>query len=313
MKCFRTWAVFFALFSCLASCVAPIEVGAGDAAPTVTGSTGHRSHGTSVSRNISYGDHLEQNLDLYLQGAWVGEPTFFERAPEPRPTLLFFHGGGWLVRDKRLGPLASPFLERGWHVVSATYRVGPHTAPLAVDDAVCALNWVVANADQFGFDREAIVVAGGSAGGHLALTTGVLGSRPGHGCYPGDGFNVEAVVNWFGITDIAALERFLSKKDSGSDNYALAWIGNAARVADISASYSPIHMIDDSSPPVITIHGTDDTIVPYEQAWMLHKKLDALGTPNELVTLSGGKHGGFTNAQFQEAFTAINAFVAARE
>ena len=58
-----------------------------------------------------------------------------------------------------------------------TYRVGSGTAPAAVDDAVCALNWIVENADRLDFGLDKVVVVGVSAGGHLALTTGTFGSR----------------------------------------------------------------------------------------------------------------------------------------
>ena len=47
-------------------------------------------------------------------------------------------------------------------------------APAAVEDCRCALRWVYRNAEQYNFDLEKIVVAGSSAGGHLALTTGML-------------------------------------------------------------------------------------------------------------------------------------------
>lgn len=141
-----------------------------------------------VERRLGEGDRVPR------AGTWVGEPTFFDRAPGSRPTLLFIHGGGWVVRDRRVEPWTLPFVREGWHVVTMTYRLGPGTAPQAVDDALCALQWVVTNADEYGFDVERIVVAGVSAGGHLALTTGILGSRTGHDCYPGNGFRVRALV-----------------------------------------------------------------------------------------------------------------------
>jgi acetyl esterase/lipase len=153
-----------------------------------------------------------------------------------------------------------------------------------------------------------VVVAGISAGGHLALTTGVLGSRPGHRCYPADGFRVKAVVNWLGITDIAAIEDHLAATEPAFGNYALAWIGDKARVADISRTYSPVNLVDGQTPPVLTIHGTDDTVVRYWQAVALHQRLDALRVRNELLPLEGGTHAGFSDAQFSAAITRMLDF-----
>lgn len=265
-------------------------------------------HRVAVHRDLAYGDDPEQRLDLYLQGRWTGEPTFFDRAQEPRPTLLFIHGGGWMLRDTRPEPFFYPFVAQGWHVVNMTYRLGPGTAPLAVDDGVCALKWITQNAAKHGFDLDKVVVAGVSAGGHLALTTGVLGSRPGHPCRPGDDFRVRAVINWLGITDIAAVDAFLEATKPVFGNYARAWIGDKSRLAAISAAYSPVNIVDRQSPPVLTIHGTRDSVVPFDQAVALHDRLGALGVRNQLLALDGGTHAGFTDAQFNQAFGAMLAF-----
>lgn len=267
------------------------------------------THHTGVARDIPYGEAAEQTLDLYLNGTWTGEPNFFERTPDPLPTLIFIHGGGWVVRDRSPEAWFLPFVEHGWHVINMTYRLGPGTAPAAVDDAVCALDWVVNNAGKYGFDTEHIVVAGPSAGGHLSLTTGILGSQPGHDCYPGNGFRVHAVVNWFGITDIAAVSSFLDANPPYFGNYAQAWVGDESRLADISAAYSPIHLVNADSPPVLTIHGTNDVIVPHDQAVVLHEKLQELGVRNRLLSLEGGTHAGFTDSQFLEAFETMQTFI----
>lgn len=291
------------------SCSRPGETGPEAPSSPAAGDAHSWVHRVSVNRDLPYGDQPEQRLDVYLQGSWTGEPTFFERNPDPRPTLLFIHGGGWVVRDRRPEPWVYPFLREGWHVVSMTYRLGPGTAPLAVDDAVCALNWMARNAEEYGFDRDKVVIAGVSAGGHLALLAGILGSRPGHACYPGNDFQVHSVINWFGITDIRAVEQFLPAADPVFGNYALAWIGDESRVAGISAEYSPVNLLDEQSPPVLTIHGTRDQVVPFDQAIALHERLDALGIRNQLLSLEGGTHAGFTDAQFDRASTAMLEFV----
>ena len=115
------------------------------------------------------------------------------------------------------------------------------------------------------------------------------------------------MVNWFGITDIAKVDAFLADTRPGQ-NYARTWAGSAENIARVSAGNSPMALITPQAPPIITVHGTADTVVPYAQATMLH---EVLTTRNELVSLEGGKHGGFTDVQFQHAFGRIFAFLEA--
>src|SRR5262245_3816258 len=108
----------------------------------------------------------ELKLDVITAG-----PDF-----KPRPTLIFFHGGGWVGGSKDASTLGSlPYLARGMNVVNVEYRLANVAlAPAAVEDCRCALRWVYQNARQYGFETTRLVVAGGSAGGHLALMTGML-------------------------------------------------------------------------------------------------------------------------------------------
>ncbi len=262
------------------------------------------SHRLRIATDVPYGEDAAQVADVYTQGQRVGEPTWFEPSEKLRPTLLWIHGGGWVGGDKRSQfPQAIHFLERGWDVVNINYRQGPGTAPLAVDDALCAYKWTVERAREIGASPEHIVVSGASAGGHLALMVGLLNSTGNHPCRVS--VQPQAIVNWFGITDIEAVESYLAQKRPAG-NYALSWVGQKSRVAQISADYSPLSFITDKTPPIITIHGTADSVVPYDQAEALHY---ALSTPNRLVTLNGGKHGGFSDAQYQQAMAAIFEFL----
>ena len=62
-------------------------------------------------------------------------------------------------------------------------------------------------------------------------------------------------------------------------------------------------------PPILTIHGTADAIVPYSQATILHDLLDNAGLPNELHAIENGKHGGFTAQELEVSFDKIWAFL----
>lgn len=273
-----------------------------------TGASQFWAHGFISRLDVAYGGHELQNMDVYMHGQRVGEPTYFQADNSPRPTLMWIHGGGWVGGDKssQISQLI-PYLQRGWNVFNVNYRQGPDTAPQAVDDVMCAYKAVVTALGERGQPINRIVVSGASAGGHLSLAVGLLNTTGNHPCRTES--PPAAVVNWFGITDIELVDEFL-EETRPEQNYARSWAGTQQGVEEVSAAYSPMYLINDKAPPIISIHGTDDTVVPYEQGESLHA---SLSTPNELVTLNGGNHSGFTDAQYQHAYARIFEFLQAIE
>jgi len=251
--------------------------------------------------DLAYGPHPMQRLDLTLQVTRVGEPDFYRFHDTPAGLLVWIHGGGWIQGDKatQLNWII-PYLQRGWHVANVNYRQGPGTAPLAIDDCLLAMRWLKDNASTFNLHYDRVVVSGGSAGGHLALTTGIRSQRRG-------GPRVGAIVNWYGITDIEDVANYLDEARP-TGNYARTWAG-AMDIAKLGREHSPIQLVSSDIPPVISLHGEDDTLVPVRQAIELHNALNAANVRQQLVTMTGGNHGGFTDAQYQDAFRAVFAFL----
>jgi dipeptidyl aminopeptidase/acylaminoacyl peptidase len=127
----------------------------------------------------------------------------------------------------------------------------------------------------------------------------------------GDRLKIRAIVNWFGISDIAALDSYFQFKLFPSQfNYPRRWIGEENRVQTISGLYSPINHITSQSPPILTIHGTNDLVVPYNQSVAFHKALELAGVKNHLITLKDRNHGGFTDEEGVYAFDQIFVFLA---
>ena len=122
---------------------------------------------------------------LFIRGrtARTSNSTSFPstRRAQLRPTLLYIYGGGWVNGIKgsvTLAPL--PYLFRGMNAVVIDYRVADNgLAPAAVEDCRCAFRWIYTHAKEYGFDTSKIVVAGESAGGHLALITAMLDASAG--------------------------------------------------------------------------------------------------------------------------------------
>ena len=252
-----------------------------------------------VVNNITYltASNWESKLDVYTP-----------RAAGPHPTVIQIHGGGW-VRGTREGTLlrALPYLEMGFAVVNISYRLGPVAlAPAAVEDGLCALRWVVRNAKEYGFDVNRIVTTGYSAGGHLALTTGMIPASAGldRRCPGPEPLNVAAIVNWYGITDVVDL-----LDGANTRTYAVEWLGSLPDRVEIAKRVSPMTYVRKGLPPVLTVHGDADPVVPYAHATSLHGALQKAGGTSELVTVPKGGHGNFPRAEQIKAITAVRAFL----
>jgi len=264
-----------------------------------------------VSANVVYSvaSGAELKLDVYRP----------RNAAAPVPVAMFIHGGGWVAGSKEGSVLyALPFLEAGMAVVNVEYRlanVAP--APAAIEDCRCALRWIVRNAERYKFDTSRIVVGGGSAGGHLALMTGMVTAAAGfdRGCPADDKIRwtgadksepkVAAIINWFGITDVNDM-----LEDGGNARgYAIEWIGNRNDVARIATKSSPLTYVRAGLPPILTIHGDKDTLVPVAHARRLHEALEKAGAPNQLLILPGAGHGDFNAQQVRESTEAMRAFL----
>ena len=226
----------------------------------------------------------------------------------PAPTFIYYHGGGWVGGSKESNVLRLlPYLEGGWAAVNVQYRLGNVSlAPAAVEDSLCALRWVARNADQYGFDIERLVVSGNSAGGHLALTSGMIPSEAGldRQCLGSETPQVAAIVNWYGITDVNDLLHGVNEK-----SYAVRWLGSQPDMAEIAERVSPISYVRSDLPPIITIHGDADPIVPYNHAVQLHRSLDRAEVTNELVTVPNGGHGGFPANEMLRIYGSIFSFL----
>jgi acetyl esterase/lipase len=233
-------------------------------------------------------------------------------AIEAVPAVIYIHGGGWILGDKAGAVLeVLPYLQMGWAAVNVEYRMANVSkAPAAVEDCRCALRWIVRNAREYHIDPTRLVVTGHSAGGHLSLTTGMLMESDGldNDC-ASDGKEPEpkvaAIVNWFGVADVGDLLAGKNRK-----NYAVEWLGSLMNKEQVARMVSPLTYVRKSNPPIITIHGDADDVVPYDHAVRLHRALDEAGVPNQLVTIKGGGHGQFADGDNRKAYDAIRVFLA---
>lgn len=254
----------------------------------------------SVQPNITYvtASNYESKLDLYER----------RDATSPQATVIYIHGGGWTAGTKESSfNKILPYLEMGWNVVNVEYRLARvSNAPAAVEDCLCALRWVAANATQHHIDLSRIVTTGDSAGGHLALTTAMIPESAGldREC-PGVALpKVAAVVDWYGITDVNDLLEGPNRR-----TYAVQWLGSTPNRAEIAKRLSPLEYVRPGLPPVLMIQGDADPTVPYEHSLRLKAALEKAGVKNELHTVAGGKHGGFSAAENVAVYNTIRQFL----
>lgn len=216
-----------------------------------------------------------QRLDLYVRYA--------RDLKVRRPGVLFIHGGGFTGGDKaeyRSASVSADLARAGYVVVSCNYVLGakdkPGVWPRNIADCRDAVRWMRANADALGLDPGRIAVAGGSAGGYLALMVGLSDDKTGPGGYSQakHSAKVSAVIDMYGVVNF-------SKHGKGQ-------VPGAS--AAEQAAYLPANQCDPQDPPVLILHGTADTTVDIAQSDELARALRAAKVSHEYVVVEGAPH-----------------------
>jgi acetyl esterase/lipase len=245
-----------------------------------------------VEKDIVYGTGGGKDLKLNLA-----------RPEHPNgllPAIVYIHGGGWQGGSREMYRSdIEQAAKRGYVAVTISYRLtdpdaqgkAKHPFPAQVEDVKCAVRWLRANSQKYHIDPNRIGATGGSAGGHLSLMLGVLGGSnefEGNGGNPGVSSQVQAVVNYFGPTDLTRLHSS-SKRVAAILDVLLD--GPPEQMAASYRAASPITYVSKSDPPTLTLHGTADPIVPVDQATELDAAMKKAGAPHTLMLMEGEGHG----------------------
>lgn len=236
-------------------------------------------------------------LDLYLPPV----------AREPVPVVVWIHGGAFMFGDRTALP---PLLEQerlftrlplaGMAVASIEYRLSSEAIfPAQLEDVQAAIRWLRGRHDELGIDPARIAAWGESAGGHLAAFAGVAGSaEPSHD--PDEEFadqptHVRAVVDWYGPTDFAAMDRQagdisrMNHDDPDSPESRLIGAPVQER-PDLVERADPASWATADAPPFLVMHGTRDGLVPLGQSEHLVKRLAELGVRVDFRPVEGADH-----------------------
>lgn len=232
-----------------------------------------------------------EHLDLYVPtgtppaGGW--------------PAILALPGGGWRwVRRSDLGDTVSGLTKYGYAVAVADYLYagttpGTKVWPDNFDDVREAVLWLKANASKFDINPSAIAAWGESAGGHLANLLGTFPQGPnagGQNASPGSttSANVQAVVDFYGPTDLTALYNEAPKDRAFLETFLG---GSPSQDPTDYQSASPIDHVAHGDPPYLIFQGTADTANPPAQSTAFDQALQNAGVPVTYVPLPGVPHG----------------------
>lgn len=199
------------------------------------------------------------------------------------PAIVFFYGGGWNGgTTNQFRPQAKYLASRGMVTILADYRVAgrDHTTPFeSLMDAKSALRFVRKNAAKWNIDPNRIAAAGGSAGGHLAAATA---SIPGYND-PADDLTISCKPN--------ALILFNPVIDNGPGGYGFERIGEAY------LEFSPLHHLQEGTPPTLFFLGTQDALIPVATANYYKTIIERTGGRCDLHLYEGATHGFFNPSQ----------------
>ncbi|MDF1844832.1 MAG: Rid family hydrolase [Rubripirellula sp.] len=231
---------------------------------------------------------------LYLH---TFEPPGYQTS-DRRAVFLAIHGGGWTGgRTEDFYPIAANFAAQGMLGISLEYRLANAdrgtTVFDCVQDARSAVRWIRQNADRLGIDPTKIVVMGGSAGGHLALSTALFEEIND----ANDNLAVSATPN--------CLLMMYPVIDTSANGYGQSKIGNRWR------QLSPLHRVRADMPPALFFHGTADSVTPFQGMQMFQKQSLDAGNPSKLIIHPGGRHGYiiFNRAEYDSALEQMRQFM----
>ena len=254
--------------------------------------------GAVLTRNISYGhSDPKQNFDLYKPAGAAGRLAL----------VIWIHGGGWWTGGKKNMEVGY-LIGHGYAIASVGYRFSKDSIfPAQIRDCNAAIRYIFQHAAELGIDTSRVVVAGASAGGHLASLAGMSlnNKRQDFDPYPlkGRKVSIKGVINFYGPADLYAFHGDGAgyKVDSTSSSVSRLLGASPLVRPDLAKWASPATYVDKDDPPVLILHGDKDPIIHYYLGPLFYNVLRLAGVKATLVTVPGGGHGGpeFSDAERQ--------------
>ena len=227
-----------------------------------------------------------QALDLFLPDG------------KPAGLVVYIHGGGWRSGSKLDCPIRS-LRNKGVAVASVDYRLsGVARFPAAVHDIKAAIRFLRTCSEKFGYPSDKIVIAGSSAGGHLAALVGLSDGNASLegtiGEHVGVSSRVCGIISFFGASNLNSIL-------SQSTEFGLQMRAPALQLLlgglpdekpELATLASPVTHVNAGDPPVLLFHGDADPQMPSRQSEELVEVCKKAGVPVAFHLLPNSKHGG---------------------
>lgn len=214
--------------------------------------------------------------------------------------IVWIHGGAWHSGSKASPPLS--FVRSGYALASIDYRLsGEAKFPAPIHDIKAAIRYLRANAGKYGYHGDKIIIAGSSAGGHLAALTGITNSSKllegNLGQFTGTSSSIQGIIDYYGPTNFTTILKQSTPHGVGVRGPAMALLlGNTVDNAmDLAKLASPALQVDAGDPPLLIFHGDQDIQVPINQS---HELVGAYKRANLKVHLEVVHGGGHSEAPY---------------
>ena len=231
-------------------------------------------------RNLTYGETGRRNrLDVYRPRGCVGGAG---------PVLIHFHGGHFQMggKSREARPLLHRLASHGWVCISANYRLGATGRfPNSLIDAKRVISWARTHAAEYGADPSMLIVAGSSAGAHLAAMAALTPNEPAFQ----PGFEDADTA----VSAAVCLYGYYGERGAGA------------------LPSSPQAYISRDAPPFLVAHGVNDPLISIEHADQFVQRLRAGSTrPVIYLRLPGAEHSFdlFHSPRFDAVIDGIEAF-----
>lgn len=242
-----------------------------------------------VIRDVEFarvGDHTLK-LDLHLP-----------RGKAKSPLIVWVHGGAWRSGSKSSMPLGK-LVEEGYAIASVDYRLSTEAKfPAQIHDIKAAIRFLRARGADWKVPAKKIVIAGDSAGAHLAALVGVSNDHDELegtlGSNRTQSSDVQGTISFYGAANLTTILGQSTPHGLKVRVPALELLlgdlpTNALALARLASS---VFHVDSDDPPLLLFHGDQDPQMPINQSHELHAAYQKAKAPVQFEVVHGAAHGG---------------------
>lgn len=215
-----------------------------------------------INKNIVYAETDGKKLQLDIYKPTIKKDPYL---------IVWVHGGAWNTGSKENPPLG--LLSFGYALASVDFRASTEKPfPADVHDIKAAIRFLRANASNYGYKSDKIIIWGSSSGGHLAAlvaTTNNNATLEGNlGNFTNTSSSVQACIDFFGPTNFLTILNQSTPHGLNVRLPALAiLLGKPLdQVTELAKTASPVFQVDANDPPLFIVHGEQDNQVPINQS-----------------------------------------------